>query len=57
MQTHSNRLSPTRVRGMCDKHQFVEEPDARKRACPVLKTSGGGDKPAEFNLLYAPEIR
>jgi hypothetical protein len=34
---------------MSDKHQSVEEPDASKEACPVLKTSRGGDKPAEFN--------
>jgi hypothetical protein len=30
-------------------HQFVEEPDAGKLACPVLETIAGGDSGDEFN--------
>jgi hypothetical protein len=30
-------------------HQFVEEPDAGKFACPVLETIAGGDSEDEFN--------
>jgi RNA-directed DNA polymerase len=32
-----------KMRGMQVKHYVTEEPDARKRACPVLKPSTGGD--------------
>jgi hypothetical protein len=31
------------VNGICDKDPIIEEPDAGKLACPVLKPSGGGD--------------
>ena len=32
-----------RVKGISDKDPIIEEPDAGKLACPVLKPSGGGD--------------
>jgi RNA-directed DNA polymerase len=32
-----------RVNGISDKDPIIEEPDAGKLACPVLKPSGGGD--------------
>lgn len=32
-----------RVNGICAKDPIIEEPDAGKLACPVLKPSGGGD--------------
>jgi RNA-directed DNA polymerase len=35
-----------RVAGAYDKSQIIEEPDALKGACPVLKTSRRGDPPA-----------
>jgi hypothetical protein len=31
------------VNGICVKDPIIEEPDAGKLACPVLKQSGGGD--------------
>jgi len=36
--------------GLIANHQVVEEPDAEKLACPVLKTIVGGDPGDEFNL-------
>ncbi len=32
-----------RAKGICAKDPIIEEPDAGKLACPVLKPSGGGD--------------
>jgi hypothetical protein len=38
-----------RVNGICAKDPIIEEPDAGKLACPVLKPSGGGDPFAQVN--------
>jgi hypothetical protein len=39
LKAHLSSLS----RGTDESSQTVEEPDASKGACPVLKPSGGGD--------------
>lgn len=47
----SNRLSPMGNRGMCDKHQVIEEPCEVKVSSTVLKARRSGDAPTLANKM------
>jgi RNA-directed DNA polymerase len=46
LHRHCHDRKTSQDRGMCDKHQIIEEPDEGKLSRPVLQTSRRGDSPA-----------